>query len=264
MLITFVELVLAIRRDRPGLDATSRQRLTDQLRLLGTLGIPAAVFVHGGVGSVFATIKAQPVWHTGLMPILFLVSALASGGALLTLLAALFGGEDREAKFQTVRGLAKLTVAILSVDALMTLSDILVVRYGGVPDHAIAHELVMFGPFWWVFWVVQVALGTVLPIVLVLWPRTGRKLHWLALAMFLVVIGVVGVRVNIVIPALIHPPFAGYSEAYPHPRFASTYFPSMTEWLVTLLVFCLGAWVFALGQRILPLNTVARKEQPNA
>ena len=52
--------------------------------ILGILGIPAAIIVHGGVGTIFAVAKARPNWLGGVFPLLFIVSALTSGGALLT------------------------------------------------------------------------------------------------------------------------------------------------------------------------------------
>ncbi|MGQ9576897.1 MAG: NrfD/PsrC family molybdoenzyme membrane anchor subunit [Thermoguttaceae bacterium] len=56
------------------------------VRVLGLAGIPVAIGVHGGTGAIFAVAKARPNWFSGLFPIIFLVSALASGGGLLTLL----------------------------------------------------------------------------------------------------------------------------------------------------------------------------------
>ncbi|MFN3485375.1 MAG: NrfD/PsrC family molybdoenzyme membrane anchor subunit, partial [Planctomycetota bacterium] len=58
------------------------------LKVLGILGIPVAIGVHGGTGAIFAVVKSRPTWYTGLFPIIFLISALASGGALLTFLTA--------------------------------------------------------------------------------------------------------------------------------------------------------------------------------
>jgi Ni/Fe-hydrogenase subunit HybB-like protein len=52
---------------------------------LAVIGIPAACFLHGYVGFIFGSVKANPYWATPLMPFVFLVSAVVSGIALLML-----------------------------------------------------------------------------------------------------------------------------------------------------------------------------------
>ena len=56
------------------------------IKVLAFIGIPAACLLHGYVGFIFGAIKANPWWSTPLMPIIFLVSAIVSGMALLIVL----------------------------------------------------------------------------------------------------------------------------------------------------------------------------------
>lgn len=49
------------------------------------LGIPSAFLLHGYVGFIFGSIKANPWWSTPLMPVVFLFSAIVSGIALVML-----------------------------------------------------------------------------------------------------------------------------------------------------------------------------------
>src|SRR6266704_2665682 len=49
------------------------------------IGIPSAFLLHGYVGFIFGSIKANPWWSTPLMPIVFLFSAMVSGIALVML-----------------------------------------------------------------------------------------------------------------------------------------------------------------------------------
>lgn len=51
--------------------------------ILAIVGIPSAAFLHGYVGFIFGAIKANPWWSTPLMPVIFLLSAIVSGIALL-------------------------------------------------------------------------------------------------------------------------------------------------------------------------------------
>lgn len=50
------------------------------------VGIPSAFLLHGYVGFIFGSIKANPWWSTPLMPIVFLFSAIVSGIALVMLM----------------------------------------------------------------------------------------------------------------------------------------------------------------------------------
>lgn len=229
------------------------------LRRLGLLGIPVAVIVPCGVGMIFAVAKARPNWFGGLFPILFLISALASGGGLLTLLAATSPRIPADRKRDLVRSLAQLSVAILVFDVLLLLADAVPSLYGAVPHEADGWLMIFFGPFWWMFWFVQIGLGTVLPIVLVAMPATRDRTEWLGLAGGLIVLGMVATRLNIVIPAQIVPSFASLSEAYHHPRFTLGYFPSANEWLVALGVATLGVWMSLALMRFLPGEGAARE-----
>src|SRR3989337_1800568 len=53
------------------------------IRVLAGVGIPAAALLHGYVGFKLGAIKANPWWSTPLMPVIFLLSAIVSGIALL-------------------------------------------------------------------------------------------------------------------------------------------------------------------------------------
>jgi Ni/Fe-hydrogenase subunit HybB-like protein len=60
--------------------------LDDRAGYLVTLvGIPSAFLLHGYVGFIFGSVKANPWWSTPLMPIVFLFSAIVSGIALVLL-----------------------------------------------------------------------------------------------------------------------------------------------------------------------------------
>jgi len=59
-------------------------KLDDKLGYFITvLGIPSAFLLHGYVGFIFGSIKANPWWSTVLMPVIFLFSAMVSGIALV-------------------------------------------------------------------------------------------------------------------------------------------------------------------------------------
>jgi len=56
------------------------------MKFITIIGIPSAFLLHGYVGFIFGSIKANPWWSSVLMPIVFLFSAIVSGIALVILL----------------------------------------------------------------------------------------------------------------------------------------------------------------------------------
>src|SRR5262245_41821826 len=62
-------------------------RIDDKVgRFVTIIGIPSAFLLHGYVGFIFGSIKANPWWSTPMMPIVFLFSAIVSGIAMVMLL----------------------------------------------------------------------------------------------------------------------------------------------------------------------------------
>ncbi len=72
-----------------GVDNISEEslRIDDKLgRFITIIGIPSAFLLHGYVGFIFGSIKANPWWSSPVMPIVFLFSAIVSGIALVMLM----------------------------------------------------------------------------------------------------------------------------------------------------------------------------------
>lgn len=55
-------------------------------RFLTIIGIPSAVLLHGYVGFIFGSLAGNPWWSSVLMPVIFLLSAIVSGIAMVFLL----------------------------------------------------------------------------------------------------------------------------------------------------------------------------------
>ncbi len=123
--------------------------------------------------------------------------------------------------------------------------------YAGIPAYAEAFRLVLFGQYWWVFWIIHLGLGALLPgLMLVL---RGRNIVWTGTAAFLVATTFISVRLNIILPGVILPQLEELERAYVDPRLSLTYFPSMTEWLVGLFVVAFGVGLFYAGYKLLPI-----------
>ena len=53
---------------------------------LGMAGFIAAVSAHSNLGAVFGLLEARPYWHGSFLPIYFILSALVSGGAIVSMI----------------------------------------------------------------------------------------------------------------------------------------------------------------------------------
>lgn len=242
-LLLFVELRLAFQRR-----SARQERL---LTILGALGIPLAIAFHGGVGALFAVVGARPYWHTSLFPILFLSGAMTSGGALLLSVVAWWWPARDETHRHLVKLLGHITLGLLLFDLLLEWAEISVPLWGDVESHTAGLKLMLFGPFWWVFWILHLLLGSLVPIwLLVRAPSDPRRA---GLAGALIAILFMSVRLNIVIPGLAVPILPGIEAAIRHPRLTTFYVPSLHEWLVLAFVLAIGTLIFALVRRRLKL-----------
>jgi protein NrfD len=224
------------------------------LRILGSIGVPLAIAFHGGVGALFGVVGARPYWNSGITPIMFLVGALLSGGALITVLTALFGpGLGTEEHRDSVLTLGKIVLGLLALDVLLEWAEYSVIYYASIPAHYEALRLVLFGDYWWSFWLIHVVAGVVIPAILLMVARKSVPL--VAVACALIAFTFISVRLNIVIPALALSEIRGLEQAFTGPGLSFDYFPTLTEWLFAIWVVSFGILLFLAGIRWLPVLT---------
>lgn len=225
------------------------------IKIVGIIGIPIALGVHGGTGTIFAVVKARPEWYTPLFPLLFIISALASGGGLL-LFARVFFLPDPSRDRKVLPQVANLVAAFLVFDVILLIVSILVSQYGGIPDHIAPLQLMMTGKYAWVFWGPQLLLGVAIPL-LILFSRPGGKAKYkieeIGVAGLLILVGIFAVRINIVIPALAVPLFPGL-DSLESLRLIALYEPNWVEWLSSLGLVALGVQVFRIVLHRLPMR----------
>jgi formate-dependent nitrite reductase membrane component NrfD len=174
------------------------KRLT---RIFGLIGIPLALMVHGYTGFILAFGKARPLWNSSLMPLLFLVSAMVSGIAMMILVSVIrdrFFTKARTINVDLLSALSRMLGWCLVFDLFLTATEIVV--------HSISHlgaqestALLLTGPFAGLFLVLENLLGKVVPTVITLMPRTRLMIPLLVIASILVMIGIYTMRYNVVV-----------------------------------------------------------------
>ncbi|TAK42971.1 MAG: molybdopterin oxidoreductase [Saprospiraceae bacterium] len=224
------------------------------VKILGVIGLPVAIGVHGGTGALFAVVAAKPYWFSGLFPIIFLVSALVSGCGLMLLLYSMLGDKDED-YIPMLKGIRGFLVLFIGIDILLFISDMLVGSYGAIPEHTAIWHRIMFGNYWYVFWIGQIFMAWLLPMLICSLRSIKDKANWMALAGLFTVIGIVNVRFNLVIPAYTEPQLPGLDIAFSgHPRLSYDYFPNFVEWFSSFGIFAFMILVFLALWTLLPVN----------
>jgi Ni/Fe-hydrogenase subunit HybB-like protein len=220
-------------------------------KILGIIGIPAAIGAAGLGGALFAVVAAKPFWFSATVPFVFLVSALAAGAGMIVFLYS-FLGESRDKNYaEVVKTVSTLMIVFILLIPIMLFFEALIGLYSGVPERAEVFHKILFGPFPYTFWVGQLLLGTIIPVLIYAFRRNNPT--WLGLAGLSAVIGLVTVRLNLVIPAFVIPPISGLDQAYFDKRWNYFYFPSAFEWITTIFPIALFVFLFALAYKLLPM-----------
>ncbi|MEW5986861.1 MAG: NrfD/PsrC family molybdoenzyme membrane anchor subunit [Chloroflexota bacterium] len=249
-LIILVSLWLAVRPNNR----------TIWLKPLMIGGLFLSVFLSGGVGALLGVNAGRTYWHVGLLPAQFPVFSLASGAALLMVILGLFGPRQDSRYSQQLRVLGLLTVVLALVKVYFLWADFSQSLYGGIPQNVQAVNEVMFGRYWWAFWLLQIGLGTLAPVIVLVQPKLAQRGSWAGLMGLFVLIGFAVARANIVFPALTVPELEALGSAFTGPHLSFDYFPSLMEWAVTLGILGLSTLAFLLGSDFLPLFTTQTTE----
>ena len=231
--------------------------------IIGVIDVIWAVAVHTGTGAIFGFITTRDIMTSPIKPFEFVAAACTSGTALVILLSlAAFKYSKRYLDKKVILSLGKLLAMIIIILAVMVLFDKLTHIYF---PHREGTVFLFTGPYWWLFWVFQIGMGIVIPLIILFHPRAGKSVKWVIVAAASVVIGVLGERAALVIPGT-----AQVQQLYPGEIQgiwgAAGVFP-ITFWesMMSIGVVTLVAMLFVLGLKFLPLLPAQKaEEEPTA
>ena len=168
------------------------------------VGIPSAFLLHGYVGFIFGSIKANPWWSTVLMPVVFLLSAMVSGIALVMFLYMIVSWIRKvKIDMNCLDEVGKFLFLILILDFTLESLDQIHRIYEAEESFEILHVLVN-GKLNFTLFIMQGLLGTIVPLIAlgifrIYKPKESiRKPIYFATSL-LVLIGVLFMRWNVVI-----------------------------------------------------------------
>ncbi|MBU2677232.1 MAG: polysulfide reductase NrfD [Gammaproteobacteria bacterium] len=181
-------------------------------KVLAAIGIPVACFLHGYAGFIFGSVKANALWMSPLMPVIFIMSAVVSGIALCMLTYIVIrewqafrrrrrGGiveasEIKGAEIDVIDRATRYLLGFLIAAISLELLDLIFRGYTAMKSWDILRS-VMYGKDFMNIFVLQYTLGNLVPFVLLILP--GRTLKRTILALLLVLFGVFMMRWNVVI-----------------------------------------------------------------
>ena len=184
------------------------------VKLLAGIGIPVACFLHGYAGFIFGSVKANALWMSPLMPVIFIMSAVVSGIALCMLTyivimefkkwgaiiakgkgdesVHIIAGAELDVITKTSRYLLGFLVAAITLELL----DLIFRGYTAMKSWDILRS-VMYGKDFINIFLLQYTLGNLVPFIMLLIP--GLTIRRVFFALIFVLFGVFMMRWNVVI-----------------------------------------------------------------
>ncbi len=134
------------------------------IKAITLIGIPSAFILHGYVGFIFGSIKANPWWSSVLMPIVFLFSAIVSGIALVLLIYMVITPlRKKEIDMKCLDKLASYLFYVMIVDFSLEILDFIHRSYEAEESIKIIAELVS-GKLFVSLIVIQLLIGMIIPL----------------------------------------------------------------------------------------------------
>jgi Ni/Fe-hydrogenase subunit HybB-like protein len=221
-------------------------------RFLAGLGIPMACLLHGYVGFLFGSLKANPWWSTPLMFVIFIFSAIVSGIAVLIfhyMIVARLNGWKLDQP--CVRSLAKYLWGFMIIAVALELLEVLSIAYKQTEEWEVLGLLIREKLFI-SYVVLQYLVFSLVPFLLLgvnalfrLRDKVANAMVWTAATMLLV--QVLLMRWNVVVGGqLVSKSMRGFTD----------YFPGLWEKegiAVAAVIFTLPFFILWVFNKVVPL-----------
>ena len=153
-------------------------------------GLPFAFLVATYSGLLLAQSAGNVLWHTALIPFLFLLGGLISGTAVVLLVSA--GKQEKN----ILSKLGRFIVWLIIFELILIAYEVIVLFNGGT-ESVIAVKSMLSGQYSILFWLVEIILGALIPIFILL--RTKISATAQVIASILILIGIFAMRYIVVI-----------------------------------------------------------------
>ena len=217
--------------------------------ILAIAGLGLSSLHQSSLGATYGVIKARPFWFKPEMSVLFMLSAIV-GGISLTLCASMLASRlTSKAKINDalIERAAHFIGYLLIGYFYFRAWDALTTTYTYDPGRSEGLHFLTKGPMAFNFWIIEMLLGMIVPMILLLYKPTRMNRFWRMIALFLVAAGVVAFRwdTNITGLLVIMPYVPGQAIAY------TSYKPSLIEIMAGAAIIAYGLTAFSLGVKYL-------------
>ena len=229
---------------------------------LAIIGLGLSSLHQSSLGAMYGVIKARPFWFKPEMSVLFMLSAMV-GGIALTLCASMLANRlTNKAKVNDalIERVAQFVGYLLIGYFYFRAWDALATTYTYDPGRSEGLHVMTKGPLAFNFWIVEMLLGMIVPMILLLYRPTRMNRFWRMVALFLVAAGVAAFRWDINISGLlvVMPYIPGQEIAY------TSYRPSLVEILSGAAIIAYGLTAFSLGVKYLRVVNHSLIEEEHA
>ena len=181
------------------------RRIDERVGYIVTLiGIPSAFLLHGYVGFIFGSVKANAWWSSPMMPIVFLFSAMVSGiAAVMVIYVVMARLQKRPIDMRCLDTIARYLFYVFLIDFSLEMLD-LVHRIYEADESFRTLDFMVQTRLYGSQVILQIYLGTLLPLALLATTQVFRLREPLRRAIYsvagsLTLIGIFAMRWNVVI-----------------------------------------------------------------
>lgn len=233
---------------------------------LAIIGIPSAAFLHGYVGFIFGAVKANPWWSTPLMPVIFLLSAIVSGIALLIVVyAATCWLRRRKIDFDCIMSMNKYLLIFLVFAFVLEVLEVIHMAYEAEEEWPAVRGLItdiipytyfgiQLGGMVFAFFLLLVSRSKIIP-----------RIAGLAITIVsgvLILASVLAMRFNVVVGGqLVSKSFMGYAQFHV-PLLEEGVIPTIGFLILPFIILAGLAWLLPPwldGEEAVALKTETRR-----
>lgn len=223
--------------------------------VLAVAGLLISLLHQSSLGATYGILRSRPIWFKPSMPIMFVISAIAVGPAVAMAAAHTIEWVTgrKTVPHDILRTIARFSGLGLLLYAYIKLWDLAAVSYyGRTPASDSALFLLRAEtPYNFGFWVGEMFLGILVPVVFFLMSRFNRRPFYLVMGALAATAGILFNRWNVTVSGLVVP--VTYSPGVLNQLQPQPYYPNLVEWGVAVGVLAFALLLLTLGVRYLPL-----------
>jgi molybdopterin-containing oxidoreductase family membrane subunit len=212
---------------------------------LGILAVPYALWVvHAFTGSIFGVVKAREMWNTPMLPVHFVISAIASGFALAIMLAVITGKVEKRELLskETYDHMGKVLCFFVLITVFLDFFDYFILRYSAKLEametwHIITTRYIV---------TFVLNIGGLVAAFFMLLSKKWRTPNGLLIVGAIVQVAIISYRINLVSVGQLAPLFPGMGEIH--------YVPTFSELTILFGVIALVILLYTILSNALPVE----------